>query len=172
MAVDAANPPAGTTADPSANNVYVAWASIDTEPANTNPYAGSGFNPNRAELVVGTPVPNASGNEETLAFSGVKTVNINGNYGPQDDSHPQLVINQNDGGQITIAWDDFGTGSKASPPYDELMSSLVQPGDSYGFSGSTGAIQPGTKPTGSTTTIPASTLVQRPGQRPQRVRGR
>ena len=37
------------------NNVYIAWASVDTEPANTLPFAGPTFNPNRAELVVGTP---------------------------------------------------------------------------------------------------------------------
>ncbi len=134
LAVDAARPPAGTTADPDANNVYVAWASIDEEPSNTTPYAASGFNPNRVELAVGTPITNPSANEESLAFSGVKSVNVSSNFGPQDDSHPQLVINQNDGGQITVAWDDFGTGSTATPlPYDELMSSLVQPGDTYGF---------------------------------------
>ncbi len=52
-----ASPPAGSAQpDPNANNVYIAWASIDTEPANPNPYAGSGYNPNLAELVVGTPV--------------------------------------------------------------------------------------------------------------------
>ena len=58
----------------------------------------------------------------------------------QDDSHPQLVINQNDGGQVTVAWDDFGSGATASPPFDILDSSLVQPGDSFGFTGGTGPI--------------------------------
>ena len=74
--------------DPHANNVYIAWASIDTEPANTNPYTGPGFNPNRAELVVGTPIANPSGNEQSLAFSGVTTVSANGNFGPNDRFAP------------------------------------------------------------------------------------
>ncbi len=156
LAVDTA-PPSGTaTPDPHANNVYIAWASIDTEPANPNPYSGVGFDPNRAELIVGTPVKNGSGNSESLAFSGVKTMNVGGNFGPEDNSHPQLVINQNDGGQITVAWDDFGSGSKASPPFDELMSNLVQPGDTYGFVGSTGAIAPATSANNVTTPVSTS----------------
>ena len=160
IAVDAApaNPPTGVPADPHANNVYIAWASIDTEPANTNPYLGPGFNANRAEVVVGTPITTPSGNEESLAFSAVKTVNVNGNFGPQDNSHPQLVINQNASGQITVAWDDFGSGAKASPAFDNLEASLVQAGDSYGFTGSTGLINPAIPPpSGSTTTTPVAT---------------
>ena len=77
--------------DPHANNVYIAWASIDVEPANPNPYTALGFNPNRAELVVGTPISNPSGNEESLAFSGVTTVNVggtDGNFGPQRQFAP------------------------------------------------------------------------------------
>ena len=160
LAVDSslANPPAGGSVDPHANNVYIAWASIDTEPANPNPYSGSGFNPNRAELVVGTPVASPSGSEEPLAFSPVTTVNAGGNFGPQDNSHPQLVINQNQNGQITVAWDDFGSGAKASPPIDFLRSNLVPAGDSYGFTGSTGFINPAIPPpSGATNTTPVTT---------------
>ncbi|MGA2702789.1 MAG: VCBS repeat-containing protein [Isosphaeraceae bacterium] len=140
MAVDT------SPSDPHANNVYITWASIDTEPANPDPYAAQGFNPNRAELVVGTPIANPSVDEQSLAFSAVTTVSVNGNFGPNDNSHLQLVINQNDNGQITVAWDDFGTGSKALPAYDVLNSSLVQAGDTYGFTNSigTGIILPGT----------------------------
>ena len=107
--------------DPNANNVYIAWASIDTEPANPNPYAGTGFNPNRAELVVGTPVANPVQGEERWLSAACRpsASRYCGNFGPQDDSHPQLVINQNDGGQVTVAWDDFGTGATASPPFDD-----------------------------------------------------
>jgi hypothetical protein len=88
LAVDAARPLAGTTPDPHANNVYIAWSSIDTEPVNPAPFSTPGFNPNRAELVVGTPVSNPQGTGETLAFSGVQTVNAGGNSGVQRDSHP------------------------------------------------------------------------------------
>ena len=144
----------GVPADPHANNLYIAWASIDTEPANTNPYTGVGFNPNRAELVVAHPIANPSGNEEPLAFSAVTTVSTGGspfgpNFGPQDNSHPQLVINQNLSGQITVAWDDFGTGAKASTPFDNLDSNEVPAGDSFGFNSglsqnAPGIIQPAT----------------------------
>ncbi len=71
-----------------------------------------------------------------LLFSGETIANIGGNSGPQKDSHPQLVINQNESGQITVAWDDFGTGSDVSPKFDNLMSNIIQAGDSYGLGGS------------------------------------
>jgi len=144
MAVDT------SPSDPHANNVYITWASIDTEPANPDPYAAQGFNPNRAELVVGTPIANIANpsvKAESLAFSAVTTVSVNGNFGPNDNSHPQLVINQNDNGQITVAWDDFGTGSKTLPAYDVLNSDLVQAGNTYGFIGGTGPIAPATSNT-------------------------
>ena len=141
-------PVAGIPNDPFANNLYIAWASIDTEPANPNPYIGPGFNPDRAELIVGTPISNPSGNESPLAFSGVTTVNLNGNFGSQRNTHPQLVINPGnttnsnqtpiDPGQITIGWEDSGTDATLSPPVTLLLSNIVQPGDTYGFNGSNG----------------------------------
>ena len=160
LAVDAAPSPApaGVPTDPHANNVYIAWASIDTEPANTNPFTGIGFNPNRAELVVGTPVANPPGNQQSLGFSAVTTVSTGGNFGSQRNSHPQLVINQNLSGQITVGWDDFGTGATASTPFDILNSNQVTAGDSYGFTGGTGVITAATAianpPTGSPVVIP------------------
>ncbi len=54
-----------------------------------------------------------------------------------------LTVAANSPGNVTVAWDDFGTGASASPAYDNLMSNLVQPGDAYGFAGSTGVIQSG-----------------------------
>ena len=69
-----------------------------------------------------------SANEDSMAFSGVTTVNVGGNFGPQDNSHPQLVINQNDGGQVTVAWDDFGTGPRPGAiPYDISCRSSSSP---------------------------------------------
>ncbi|HEX3446680.1 MAG TPA: hypothetical protein VHS97_00395, partial [Isosphaeraceae bacterium] len=139
LSVDTANPGAPGAPDPHANNVYIAWASIDAIPASTLPTV---FNPNRAELVVGTP-NSIGGNQVRLAFSAVTTVNAGGNFGGapnggNDDAHPQLVINQTNGGKVTVLWDDFGSGSKASPAFDNLLSNLVQPGDTYGFAGATG----------------------------------
>ena len=71
------------------------------------------------------------------------TANIGGNFGPQNDAHPQLVIDQNNAGQITVAWDDSGSGSKASPAFDFLMANTVPAGKSFQFLGSTGIINPG-----------------------------
>jgi large repetitive protein len=154
VAVDASNPGKTGVGDAFANNVYIAWASIDQPLANPAQYTDStGFNPNCVELVVGTPA-----GESNMSFSGVTTVNADGNFGPQDDSHPQLVINQNDGGQVTVAWDDFGTGASATPPFDELNSELVQPGDAFGFAGDTGPILPGT--TTQPTTTPFTDQVE------------
>ncbi len=143
-------PPAGVPQDPYANNVYIAWASIDQEPINPNPYAFTGFNPDRAELVVGTPIPNANklvGTESSLAFSGVTTVNAFNDLFSQRNTHPQLVIspgNSTDPGQITVAWEDAGTNATNSPPQTILDSNNAQPGDTYGFTGATGIVPQGT----------------------------
>ena len=128
-------PPPGVPQDNFANNVYIAWASTDIEPVNHDPYLGPGYNPNRAELLVSSDGGNS--------FSGETIASVGGNFGPRDDSHPQLVINSNDSGQVTVAWDDFGTGATASPPFDELMSNIIQEGDSYEFTNPGGAIDPG-----------------------------
>ena len=136
LAVDSSlsSPPAGVPPDPHANNLYIAWASNDHAVANPNVY-GTNFNPNRAELMVSS--------DGGQSFSGIVTANIGGNFGPQQDTHPQLAINQNNSGQITVAWDDSGSGSKATPAFDFLMSNTVPAGDSYQFVGSTGPINPG-----------------------------
>ena len=163
-----ANPAGRRATDPFVNNVYVAWASVNVEPA-----AGAVvFNPDRIELVVGTPISSPSGNEFTMAFSGVRTVNTGGNFTAQIDTHPQLVINPGnttnsnqtsvDPGQITVGWEDAGTADAANgfnPPLTLLMSNIVQPGNAYGFNGSTGAIAPAQTVTvnGTTMTVPVMT---------------
>jgi subtilisin-like proprotein convertase family protein len=137
LAVDTApsNPPVGVPTDPLANNIYVAWASVDHNVANPNVY-GSNFNPNRTELVVSS--------DGGQSFSGIITANTGGNFGPQHNSHPQLVINQNNSGQVTIGWEDFGTGATAKPvPFSLLESNVVSSGKSYQAIGATGTIQSG-----------------------------
>ena len=51
---------------------------------------------------------------ETIANTGP----ANGNLGPQDNSHPQLVIGRGVGGenpgQVTVAWADWGTNNGRS----------------------------------------------------------
>ncbi len=141
-------PPTGIPNDPFVNNVYVAWASIDVNPSIP---IGPPFNPNRIELVVGTPVANPAPGEESMAFSGVTTANAGGNFGPQLDSHPTLVINPGNAqnpGQITIGWEDFGSLAGQATV---LMSNIVLPGDTAGFTGNIGFINPGTSITSSST---------------------
>jgi subtilisin-like proprotein convertase family protein len=162
LAVDAgthpssvSSPPAGIPNDPDVNNVYIAWASIDTQHATPLP----DFNPDRAELIVGTP--NSTGNGESMAFSAVTTVNLDGNFGPQQDTHPKLVIDPGDSsdpGQVTIGWEDDGTGATVSPPITLLMSNIVEPGQAFGFSGSTGTIATAIPPpSGSSVDTPVTT---------------
>ena len=138
LAVDRAPtaPPAGVPLDPHAGNVYIAWASGDIHPANPN--VDLPYNPNRIEVVVSSDGGNT--------FSGETIASTGGNFGPQDNSHPQLVVNQNNSGLVTVGWEDFGTGSGATPKYTILNSNTIQAGDSYGINGTTGPIQPGTAP--------------------------
>ena len=132
------NPPAGIPADPHSNNVYVAWASTDIKPAGLP--ANADYNPNRAELVVSSDGGNS--------FSGETILSTGGNFGGaanglQDFSHPALAINQNDDGQITAAWEDFGSGATATPNYNTfslLDSAIVQAGDSFSFTNNGGTI--------------------------------
>jgi subtilisin-like proprotein convertase family protein len=128
-------PPAGVTKDPQANNVYVAWASNDI-PDSQVVYAG-GFNPNRIELIVSS--------DGGQSFSGVTTVNngdpstatlggglvytnpddgnsifVNNGASVQDNAHPQIVINSNNNGQVSVGWNNLFTGA--------LQSNSVQTG--------------------------------------------
>ena len=79
------------------------------------------YNPNRIKAVVSSD----GGNN----FTG-KAIADAGNFGVQPNSQPQLVVDQNSG-QVTIAWNDFGTlgpASGASPPQSLLMSNTISPG--------------------------------------------
>ena len=131
------SPPAGIPNDPHANNVYIAWVSNDIAAGEVN-YPGL-FNPNRIELIVSS--------DGGQSFSGVTTVNNGGatsvplpggltyvnpddgnnadldTSSPQDNAHPQLVINPNDDGQITVGWNNLFTGA--------LQLNTVQAGNSY-----------------------------------------
>ncbi len=119
-------PPAGVLADPFVGNVYVAWATQDIAPA--DPFEYVPFNPDRIFL--------ESSQDGGLTFSNSVTVNENGNFGPEKDAHPQLVINHNNTatnggsniGQVTVAWENFGSLATASPPSSILESATVDPG--------------------------------------------
>ena len=131
------SPPSGITRDPFANNVYVAWTSNDLPDPLVIYGPDNVFNPNRIEVIVSS--------DGGQTFSGVTTVNNGaastvtlggltftnpddgndvdtGTGSIQDNAHPQIVINPNDAGQITVGWSNVFTG--------ELDSNSVQAGTS------------------------------------------
>ncbi len=157
LAVDSGTHPSSVTVlpadvpnDPFANDVYIAWAETNVDPA--TPIVE--FAPNMVDLVVGTPVASPAPGEENLAFSGIQIINSEPNFGLQSDTHPQLVISTADPsnpGQITMSWEDAGTLATLSPPVTILTSNIVNPGNSFGFGGTTGFIQGATTVTSTST---------------------
>ena len=154
--------------DAHSGNVYVAWASQSVAPAG-NPQ-GANFNPDVAELQVSS--------DGGVSFSAPVIVNNGGYLGSQRNASPQIVISQGrpagesgisgdpgiPGGQVTVAWDNFGSLATASPPQDLLTSNIVTPGSDYGFTQGTPFAPAGNINFGTTTTfsqavsIPASDL--------------
>src|SRR5262249_31664664 len=122
-----------TLTDPTAGSIYVAWTSSDTPFANPP----SNFSPNRILISASSD----GGNN----FSGATVVNANGNVGPGRMTNPTLTISQGRafrapgtlgptdpgataiaGGQVTVGYDDFGTGATATPvPFDLLKGNQV-----------------------------------------------
>ena len=139
------NPNPGTFSD-----VYVAWASIDIKPSLVTDLPN--YNPNRIKLVVSSD----GGNNFTgKAIASVSNGGNGGNFGTQRNSQPALVIDQNSG-QVTIGWNDFGTLSTATPPLSIMMSNSVTPGLNYSYQNGGQVIIDGT-----TSTVP--TFVQAAG---------
>ena len=104
--------------DPYSGDVYIAWAGIDIKPSLLTDLTF--YNPNRIKLIASSD----GGNN----FTGQAIVNNAGNFGTLErDSQPELAINQN-GGQVTVGWNDFGTLSTASPPQSDLLANSVSPG--------------------------------------------
>jgi hypothetical protein len=110
---------------PSFGDIYIAWASIDIKPSLVTDLTS--YNPNRIKLIV-----SSDGGDN---FTGEAIVNSGGNSGVQRDSNPQLVISQNNGGQVTVGWTDFGTLSTATPKQSLLVASSVTPGLDYAYNG-------------------------------------
>jgi|GEM_PF-561561 len=105
-------------------NVYVAWATN-----NVAPNGATNYNPNQIVLVASS--------DGGLHFSGPMTVDSGGDTGTQRYTMPQLAISQGrpatpgkpaiPGGQLTIVYDDFGSGTTAAPiPIDFIFSAQAQ----------------------------------------------
>jgi subtilisin-like proprotein convertase family protein len=135
---DFTDPQSGVAQDnPYSGNVYVAFATIDIATAG-NPL-GTNFNPNRIKLMASS--------DGGQTFSGQAVLNDPGNGSTtQRNARPRLVVSQgrrddpNTGanetipaGQVTVIWDDFGSGATASPAFDILWADAVRAASSASF---------------------------------------
>ncbi len=107
-------------ADPHAGNVYIAWG--------TNDLNGSGvgnFTANTIKMVVSTDGGNT--------FGAPFNADTRGNVGHQADSAPQIAISQGSAtvapGQVSVVWDDFGSGNANGSNLDQIDFTSIQPGN-------------------------------------------
>ena len=123
--------------DPNAGNVYIA-ATLDTPPPPNPP---SPWNRYTAILGGSTDGINFTDTSGFLNFvyvdSEITTPNENPNVGNQHETDPELAISQgkagkNDGGELTIIWDDYGSGAGASPAFDDIDARGVSFSDTTG----------------------------------------
>jgi hypothetical protein len=113
--------------DPFSGNVYVVWASVDSNIADG---AISNFNPNTIRMAASSNL----GVSFTAPAYVDNSSNANQNSGHASTARyvaPQLTISQGTpsqgttagtgGGQVTIVYDDYGTLSTLSPPLDRIL---------------------------------------------------
>ena len=125
--------------DPTAGSIYIAWATNNTPPQNAQNY-----NPNEIQLIASS--------DGGSNFSGPITVDTGGAFGSQRYAAPRLTISQGrpadafgnpavPGGQVTLVYDDFGSGTQAQPvPVDLIWSTVVSGASSQVFTGPGGPI--------------------------------
>ena len=150
--------------DASANNLYVAWASNDTAPH----FAPTPYNPNTIKLVASS---NEGNSFTSAAFvDDSSNPNIGNNHGTSAHyTQPSIAISQGTptvvggtptviGGQVSIVYDDYGTGATAAIPYDRIVSQVDQTaGTSSSWTRNTGPIGLAVIPSGATSAITNTT---------------
>ncbi len=133
-----------TVTNPFSGNVYVAWGTDDS--------LGS---PNTIKIVASSDggqsfTPRRTVNDEQDGLGvffqptapGVFPANVSGNTGIQLNTQPRLVVSQGtaDGrvapGQVTVVWDDFGSGTAQNPPVDLIRSDRLGGGIGQTFTAS------------------------------------
>ncbi|MGE3819128.1 MAG: hypothetical protein AB7I30_06800, partial [Isosphaeraceae bacterium] len=101
-----------------AGNVYVAWSTNDDNPASI-----ANWNPNAIRM--------RASFDNGATFGAPITVNAGGNFGAQRNTAPRITVSQGTGttagGQVTVVWDDFGTGSTATTPFDIIKVQRYRP---------------------------------------------
>ncbi len=143
--------------DPYAGNVYIAWASTDT---NTAPVPIPNFNPNTIKFMSSSD----QGSDFTHAAFVDDTSNANfGGFhqGTARYTQPTIAISQGSaivpGGQVSIVFDDWGSGINATPKYDLILHQFDQlGGTSETYTNNGGGIIPAQKGGGSAD-IPVAT---------------
>ncbi|MEO6811427.1 MAG: Ig-like domain-containing protein [Isosphaeraceae bacterium] len=142
-----------TQTDPYSGTVYIAWASQDAAPA----LVPTNFNPNSIQIIA-----SANGGQ---TFTTSRILNDGGHAGTARNATPRLAISQGgqgvSGGQVTVVWDDFGTFSTASPPFDAIMSDRIQDGGvGHVFPGTSGGITDnGSSDFTASVTLPANSKI-------------
>jgi subtilisin-like proprotein convertase family protein len=119
--------------DPFSGNIYVAWAEIDS-----NTYNGIfSFNPNTIRMTASSDQglsfthaayvdnsSNANGHNSTIVTNPPSNTPLHGSTARY--TQPQISISQGSatagsGGQVSIVYDDYGTGATATPKFDRIL---------------------------------------------------
>jgi subtilisin-like proprotein convertase family protein len=129
------DPQSGVTqTDPYSGNVYIAWSTQLAVPKNL---PANTFNPNTIQVLGSSDGGKTFG---VLLFANSPGPGIPAFLGNEREAAPQLVISQgtSDGrvspGQVSVVWDDFGSGSRANPPFDLVTTNAYKGGTSQAFS--------------------------------------
>jgi subtilisin-like proprotein convertase family protein len=144
--------------DPFSGTIYVAWSTVNRPFMN----APNTFNPRTIKLIASS--------DGGMTFTAQAYVNDGVNSGADRNTTPRLVISQGTadrlpngqprvaGGQVTVVWDDFGSGANANPPVDVLRSDRAPGGRSAGgFSNANAPVPDASDPGGGGAHVPTAT---------------
>ena len=123
LAVDATAPSftdpddaSGDVTNPHSGNVYVAY--IGETPA---PDGATNWNPLTVDLIRST--------DQGATFGPRLVLNQGSNFGDQRNTRPRIAVSQGGGGaqpgQVTVVWDDFGSGANSDPPFSVIRTRQV-----------------------------------------------
>ncbi len=165
-----------TLNNPFVGYVYIAWGTDDLAGANPNTIkmvassdGGQTFTTRRTV----NDEQGANGGFSQPTAPGVFPANVSGNSGPQRNTHPRLVISQGtfDGsvqpGQVTILWDDFGSGPVVAGANVDLIRSDrvvgVVSGQSFTTAGTIASPNPNLQETERITSFPITVNINAAG---------
>jgi subtilisin-like proprotein convertase family protein len=114
-----------TQLDPNAGDVYVAMT-VDTPPPSPAPPVW-----NRNTIAINASTDGINWAVPNNPFNAGATVGGTSNFSFEHDTDPKIAISQgkaggNDGGLVSVVWDNFGSGATASPPVDFINASTLK----------------------------------------------